>query len=227
MNDVAILEAIGITKNYEQGPKTIEVLRGVDFAVHPGEFVAVVGPSGAGKSTLLHILGTLEHPTGGELRLAGYETAALGHERRSLLRRDTLGFVFQFHHLLPAFSALENVMMPARVRGVSARDASSPARELLDSLGLGHRLDNKPAELSGGEQQRVAVARALMNNPKLILADEPTGNLDRPTGSKLEADLVRFVQERDAAIVVVTHNEDWAERANRVVRIVDGRVQEG
>ncbi|MCB2211840.1 ABC transporter ATP-binding protein [bacterium] len=221
-----ILEARDVTKSFQQGRRTIDVLRGVDIAVHPGEFVAVVGPSGAGKSTLLHILGTLERPTSGTLKLLNHDVASMSGPKRAELRRGTIGFVFQFHHLLPAFTALENVMMPARVRGVSAQDASAPAQELLDSLGLGHRLENKPAELSGGEQQRVAVARALMNDPKLILADEPTGNLDRPTGRKLETDLINFVQQRGSSIVVVTHNEDWAERADRVVRLVDGRIED-
>ncbi len=221
-----ILEVTDVRKSYQQGRRTIDVLRGIDFAIQPGEFVAIVGPSGAGKSTLLHILGTLESPSSGTLRLLGEDAASLRKEKRAELRRDTIGFVFQFHHLLPAFSALENVMMPARVRGVSAQDAKAPAQELLDSFGLGHRLENKPAELSGGEQQRVAVARALMNKPKLILADEPTGNLDRPTGRKLESDLIKFVREQGSSIIVVTHNEDWAERADRVVRLVDGIIRE-
>lgn len=219
-----VLEVVGVEKSYVQGRRTIEVLRGVDFAVRAGEFVAVVGPSGAGKSTLLHILGTLERPSAGEVRVLGNNVAALPVDEQAQLRRSTIGFVFQFHHLLPAFSALENVMMPARVRAVAAREAAPQARELLQSLGLGERLTNKPAELSGGEQQRVAVARALMNRPRLMLADEPTGNLDRATGRKLEADLVQFVRERGASIVVVTHNEDWAEKSDRVVRLIDGII---
>jgi lipoprotein-releasing system ATP-binding protein len=221
-----ILQATGVQKSFHQGRRTIDVLKGIDLSVNPGEFVAIVGPSGAGKSTLLHILGTLETPSEGSLKLLDEDVANLTKPRRAELRRETIGFVFQFHHLLPAFSALENVMMPARVLGKSALDAKPQAQELLDSFGLGHRLENKPAELSGGEQQRVAVARALMNTPKLILADEPTGNLDRPTGRKLESDLIQFVQDRGASIIVVTHNEDWAERADRVVRLVDGQIED-
>jgi len=219
--------AEGVVKNYQLGKRTIEVLRGIDLMVDPGEFVAIVGPSGAGKSTLLHILGTLERPTEGSVRVAGSSTAALSDEELAHLRREAVGFIFQFHHLLPAFSALENVMMPALVRGLSKAEALGPAKALLESLGVGHRLDNKPAELSGGEQQRVAVARAMVNSPRLLLADEPTGNLDRGTGQRLEQDLVRFTRERGAAVVVVTHNEDWAAKADRVVRLVDGRIETG
>jgi len=207
-----------------QGKREIRVLEGVDFAVRGGEFVSVVGPSGAGKSTLLHILGTLEHPTEGVVKIDGTDVATLNEEKQALLRRGTIGFVFQFHHLLPAFSALENVMMPARILGGSERDIERAARELLEKLGVGHRLDNKPSELSGGEQQRVAVARALINSPRVILADEPTGNLDRGTGRTLEEDFISFARDRGAAVVVVTHNEEWAAKADRVVSLVDGRI---
>ncbi len=230
MNDAAagpLVEAKGVVKSYRLARRTIEVLRGVDLAVNAGEFIAVVGPSGAGKSTLLHILGTLEAPSAGEVLLGGRNVAAMSEQDRALLRRRDIGFVFQFHHLLPAFSALENVMMPARILGKGAAEAAGLARDLLAGLGLGDRLENKPAELSGGEQQRVAVARALVNRPHLILADEPTGNLDRPTGRLLEDDLVRFARERGAAVVVVTHNEEWAGRAGRVLRLIDGRIADG
>jgi len=220
----AAIEANSISKSFQLGKRTIEVLHEVDFAVQAGEFVAVVGPSGAGKSTLLHILGTLEQPTSGGVHLDGTAVSMMNEEQRALLRRRTIGFIFQFHHLLPAFTALENVMMPARILNVPNRDIEDEARGLLTSLGVGHRLDNKPAELSGGEQQRVAVARALINTPKVILADEPTGNLDRATGRKLEEDLITFAREKQAAVVVVTHNEEWAARADRVVSLVDGRI---
>lgn len=218
------LQAEGVTKSYQLGKRKIEVLRGIDLSVNAGEFIAVVGPSGAGKSTLLHILGTLERPTAGTISLAGRDTSRLDDEALALLRRESFGFVFQFHHLLPAFSALENVMMPQLIRGVSKRDAEAPAKALLESLGVGHRLDNKPSELSGGEQQRVAVARAMVNSPNVLLADEPTGNLDRETGTQLEQDLVAFTRERNAAVIVVTHNEEWAAKADRVIRLIDGRV---
>ncbi|MBD3166237.1 ATP-binding cassette domain-containing protein, partial [bacterium] len=158
--------------------------------------------------------------------IGSVDTARLNLKQRSTLRRTKVGFVFQFHHLLPGFTALENVMMPALILGATRKEAEAPAQELLSSLGLQDRLDNKPPELSGGEQQRVAVARALMNRPTLILADEPSGNLDRETGRKLEDDLVRFSRERNAAVVVVTHNEAWAARADRVVNLVDGRIEE-
>jgi lipoprotein-releasing system ATP-binding protein len=220
-----VLDARGIEKRYLLGKREIPVLRGVDVAVRPGEFVAVVGPSGAGKSTLLHILGTLESPTAGRLLLDGREVAGMAPEPLAQFRRRAIGFIFQFHHLLPAFTALENVMMPARILGVSPQNAEPKARELLESMGVGHRLGNKPAELSGGEQQRVAVARALMNAPRMILADEPTGNLDRTTGRRLEEDLVHFARRRRAAVVVVTHNEEWASRADRVISLVDGRIE--
>ena len=218
------LEATAISKSFQLGKRTIEVLHEVDFAVQAGEFVAVVGPSGAGKSTLLHILGSLEQPTQGSVKIDGQVISAMGEEARALLRRRTIGFIFQFHHLLPAFTALENVMMPARILAVPERDIETEARELLESLGVGHRLDNKPTELSGGEQQRVAVARALINSPRVILADEPTGNLDRGTGRKLEDDLIRFARDKQAAVVVVTHNEEWAAKADRVINLVDGHI---
>ncbi|MCB2199637.1 ABC transporter ATP-binding protein [bacterium] len=226
MNSAVInaLEATAISKSFQLGKRTIEVLHEVDFAVQRGEFVAVVGPSGAGKSTLLHILGSLEQPTHGSVKIDGEVISAMGEEARALLRRGTIGFIFQFHHLLPAFTALENVMMPARILAVPERDIEAEARELLESLGVGHRLDNKPTELSGGEQQRVAVARALINSPRVILADEPTGNLDRGTGRKLEEDLIRFARDKQAAVVVVTHNEEWAAKADRMINLVDGRI---
>lgn len=223
-NKAPVLEARGVTKSYTLGKRTIEILHGLDFQIYPGEFVAIVGPSGAGKSTLLHILGTLEKPTSGKLFVDGEDVAALDDLKKAEMRRRSLGFIFQFHHLLPGFSALENVMMPMRICGAGVNQAADPARELLEKVGVGHRLDNKPSELSGGEQQRVAVARAMINSPKVILADEPTGNLDRETGKILEDDLIHFARESQSAVIVVTHNERWAARADRVIKLVDGEI---
>ena len=223
----AIIKAESLIKTYHVGRREIAVLRGIDVQVAEGEFVAVVGPSGAGKSTLLHLLGTLEQPSSGTVLLDGNDVSALTQQERAKLRRSLVGFIFQFHHLLPAFSALENAMMPGLILGMSRYETEKSARDLLEHLGLGDRLHNKPAELSGGEQQRVAVARALINRPRMILADEPSGNLDRATGSLLEDDLVRFARELRSAVVVVTHNEQWAARADRVLRLVDGRIENG
>ncbi len=219
-----ILKATGLTRTYRVGSQDIHALKGVDLSISPGEFIAIVGPSGAGKSTMLHILGTLEQPTSGNIIINGRESSNLTQIERAELRRTEVGFVFQFHHLLPAFTALENVMMPKLILGKPETEAAEAAKELLESFGLGERLNNKPAELSGGEQQRVAVARALVNSPSLLLADEPTGNLDRVTGRRLEDDLVRFARERGAAVLVVTHNDEWAARADRVLTLVDGNL---
>jgi len=224
MNNHAAIEAFELEKSYRQGKNIINVLNSVNFKVNAGEFVAVVGPSGAGKSTLLQILGTLEKPSAGRIEIDGQDVSKLNNKQRAEFRRKMVGFVFQFHHLLPAFTALENTMMPARILGVSAKEAEKPARELLEIFGVDNRLINKPSELSGGEQQRVAVARALINQPKVILADEPTGNLDRQTGRILENDLIRFARDKDSAVIVVTHNTEWADRADRVVTLVDGQL---
>ncbi len=219
-----LLYASDVIKTYHVGKREIQVLKGIDLSVQGGEFVAIVGPSGAGKSTLLHILGTLERPTSGTIMIDGIDGGRMNQKERAGLRRGRIGFVFQFHHLLPGFTALENVMMPLLIEGKQGKAAEDPAHDLLNQLGLSERLTNKPAELSGGEQQRVAVARALVTNPSVILADEPTGNLDRVTGKMLEDDLIRFARERNAAVVVVTHNEEWAARADRVLKLVDGRI---
>ncbi|MBZ0264973.1 ABC transporter ATP-binding protein [bacterium] len=224
LNGEILIQAESVEKHFLLEKRKIQVLDEVNMTVSRGEFTAVVGPSGAGKSTLLHILGSLEQPTGGVVKIQGKNLSKLTELQRNTLRNNEIGFIFQFHHLLPGFSALENVMMPKLISGQSASEAISPARELLTLLGLENRLNNKPAELSGGEQQRVAVARALINSPSLVLADEPSGNLDRVTGKKLEDDLVRFARERDAAVIVVTHNEEWAKKADRVITLVDGRI---
>ncbi len=225
-NGTPLLEAGGVAKSYALGEREIAVLKGVDLVARAGEFLSIIGPSGAGKSTLLHILGTLEQPTGGTVHITGMDVAGMDEMTRAHLRRNELGFVFQFHHLLPAFTALENIQMPALILGKTRAEAEEPARELAEMLGLSHRLDNKPVELSGGEQQRVAVARALINNPSLVLADEPSGNLDRVIGKALEDDLVSFARERGSAVIVVTHNEEWAHRADRVLTLVDGHIEE-
>ncbi len=226
MNNASpLLQAHDVTKSYTLGERTIEVLKGVNLEAFPGEFLSIIGPSGAGKSTLLHILGTLEQPTSGNVQINGHPFEGLDEQTRAYLRRNEIGFVFQFHHLLPGFTALENIMMPALILGKDKKEAEKPATELAEMLGLSHRLENKPVELSGGEQQRVAVARALINNPSLVLADEPSGNLDRVIGTSLENDLVQFARDRGSAVIVVTHNEDWAHRADRVLTLVDGHLE--
>ena len=205
----------------------LEVLRGVDLDVAEGEIVSIVGASGAGKTTLLQLLGTLDLPDAGEIRIGGQSTAGLSRRALSRFRNENLGFVFQFHRLLPEFNALENVMMPAWIAGTSPADATPRASELLHELGLGHRLDHTPSELSGGEQQRVAVARALMNNPNVLLADEPSGNLDSENAAVLH-DLFFDVRKRfGQTIVLVTHNEQLAARADRTLRMADGRFVSG
>ncbi len=219
-----LLKCESVTKTFKLDNREIHVLRGIDLEIKRGEFISVVGPSGAGKSTLLHILGTLEKPTGGKIWINNFETSSIDDNKRAELRRKHVGFVFQFHHLLPAFTALENVIIPSLILGQDRDQSEKQAEEILGSMGLGERLKNKPAELSGGEQQRVAVARALINSPDLVLADEPSGNLDRRTGHALEEDLVKFARERGAAVLVVTHNEEWANRADRVLNLVDGSI---
>ena len=214
-----MIQAENIVKKYGD----LEVLRGVDLTVESGEIVSIVGASGAGKTTLLHILGTLALPDAGTLTVGGQSTSGMSRRELSSFRNAHLGFVFQFHRLLPEFNALENVMMPAWIAGQKGSTAQSRATQLLKELGLGHRLDHNPAELSGGEQQRVAVARALMNEPSVLLADEPSGNLDSENASALH-DLFFDLRERlGQTIVLVTHNEALAHRADRMLRMADGR----
>ncbi len=222
MND--ILGVTGLTRSFSQGDATIEVLRGVDMAVSEGEVVGLLGPSGSGKSTLLQAVGLLEGGFGGSIRIDGAEVADLSDEGRTRTRREALGFIYQFHHLLPDFSALENVTLPMLVRDTPQAEAETRARALLDALGLSARLDHRPSQLSGGEQQRVAVARALANRPRLILADEPTGNLDEATADLVFAEFVRLVREEGGAALVATHNERLAARMDRMVRLHDGRL---
>ena len=221
----AVLETRGLKRSFVQGDVTIEVLRGVDLTVAPGEIVALLGPSGSGKSTLLQAVGLLEGGFQGSIRLAGEEAAQLDDEGRTRLRRELLGFVYQFHHLLPEFTAVENVVLPQMVRGAEPDTATTRAKELLGTLGLSKRLDHRPAKLSGGEQQRVAIARALAIKPPLILADEPTGNLDEKTADVVFAEFLQLVRGEGSAALVATHNERIAAKMDRVVRLHEGRLQ--
>ena len=221
----AVLATRDLRRSFVQGDVTIEVLRGVNLAVQPGEIVALLGPSGSGKSTLLQAVGLLEGGFAGSIRLQGREAADLDDDGRTVLRRELLGFVYQFHHLLPEFNALENVMMPQLVRDVEPVAAKDRAEELLGALGLSQRLDHRPSKLSGGEQQRVAVARALANKPPLVLADEPTGNLDEHTADAVLAQFLGLVRGEGSAALVATHNERLAAKMDRVVRLHDGLLE--
>jgi len=216
------LAVTGLARAFTQGGRTIEVLRGVDLALKPGEIVALVGPSGSGKSTLLQAVGLLEGGFSGSIRIAGEEASQLDDNGRTRLRREAIGFVYQFHHLLPDFTAEENVVLPQLIRGADPAPALERARGLLDALGLAERCDHRPSQLSGGEQQRVAVARALANRPALVLADEPTGNLDEATADRVLDQFLRLVRGEGAAALVATHNERLAERMDRVARLHEG-----
>jgi lipoprotein-releasing system ATP-binding protein len=219
------LELRGVRKVFRQGGITLAVLNGVDLMLRPGEIVALVGPSGAGKSTLLHVAGLLERPNDGAVLIDGRECGELSDEQRTQLRRRALGFVYQFHHLLPEFSALENVMLPQMIAAVPRAAARRKAEMLLGRVGLAERLDHRPARLSGGEQQRVAIVRALANDPKILLADEPTGNLDHTTGEHVVANLIEIVRDSSLAALIATHNLDLAHRLDRVVTLEDGRLR--
>ncbi|MAC82181.1 MAG: ABC transporter [Rhodobacteraceae bacterium] len=224
MSDI-ILNLSGPKKIYNQGlPGEIRVLDGLDLSVSAGEAVALVAPSGAGKSTLLHIAGLLDRPDDGRVEIAGRDATALDDHGRTGLRREDIGFVYQFHHLLPEFTALENIVLPQLANGVSDRAARSRAQDLLETVGVGPRADHRPAALSGGEQQRVAFCRALANNPRLLLADEPTGNLDPDTSEQVFGALMKLVREAGLAALVATHNPDLAARMDRIVRLSSGRV---
>ena len=220
----AALSLVDIRRTFEQGGAKLEVLRGASMTLEAGEIVALVGPSGSGKSTLLHIAGLLERPDGGEVRIAGESCGGLTDDRRTELRRSMLGFVYQFHHLLPEFTALENVVLPQMVAGVSRRDARARASELLAMVGLAERETHRPARLSGGEQQRVAIARALANRPRVLIADEPTGNLDEHTAEAVFESLMGLVRESGVAALVATHNADLAGRMDRVLGLRDGEI---
>lgn len=219
-----VIKLSGLTRSFEQGGVRIDVLRGVDLTIAPGEVVALLGPSGSGKSTLLQAVGLLEGGFGGTIAIAGTDASALSSDDRTALRRDRIGFVYQFHHLLADFNALENVVLPQLVAGTLQSDAEDRARELLTALGLGERLDHRPSQLSGGEQQRVAVARALANKPVLVLADEPTGNLDEKTADTVLEQFLELVRGTGSAALVATHNERLAAQMDRVVRLHDGVI---
>ena len=220
-----VLQTRGLNRSFTQGDVTIDVLRGVDLDVAPGEIVALLGPSGSGKSTLLQAVGLLEGGFKGSIRLRGEEASELDDDGRTKLRRELLGFVYQFHHLLPEFSARENVVLPQLVRGAEPDAARERADQLLGALGLSQRLEHRPSKLSGGEQQRVAVARALANKPPLVLADEPTGNLDEHTADTVFGEFLKLVKDEGSAALVATHNERIAAKMDRVVRLHDGRLE--
>ncbi len=226
MNSQAPVIALrNLARSFEQGGVRIDVLRGANLEIAPGEIVALLGPSGSGKSTLLQAVGLLEGGFSGQIQLAGTEASNLDAAGRTTLRREHLGFVYQFHHLLPDFNARENVVLPQLLLGTKRKDAEARADELLTALGLEHRLDHRPSQLSGGEQQRVAVARALANRPKLVLADEPTGNLDEKTSDRVLSEFLELVRGQGSSALVATHNERLAARMDRVVRLHDGRIE--
>jgi lipoprotein-releasing system ATP-binding protein len=218
------LELRGVRRVVKQAATELVVLNGIDLVLRPGEVVALVGPSGAGKSTMLHVAGLLERPDGGAVLISGEDCTRLNDERRTLLRRSAIGFVYQFHHLLPEFSALENVMLPQMIAAVPRRQAREKAAGLLDRVGLALRAGHRPARLSGGEQQRVAIARALANDPKILLGDEPTGNLDHATGESVLDTLLDLVRDTGLAALIATHNLDLARRLDRIVALEDGRL---
>lgn len=226
MQPAPALELRGIARSYSEGAGRLDIFRDLDLAVHAGEIVALVGPSGAGKSSLLHIAGLLEAPTAGEVLIAGQNCSALDDAARTRIRRIGIGFVYQFHHLLPEFSALENVMMPQLIAGVSRDEAARRATELLERMGLGERVSHRPAELSGGEQQRVAICRAIANRPLLLLADEPTGNLDPSTAQRVQDELLRLIRDEGLAALVATHNLELAAGMSRIARLDQGRIVE-
>lgn len=221
------LELRGIKRRFEVGTQALDVLKGADLRVAEGEVVALVGPSGSGKSTLLHISGLLERPSEGEVLIGGVSCGALKDRERTRIRRDELGFVYQFHHLLPEFTALENVILPQLIRGVPRKAAREVAANLLDRMGLSQRLEHRPPRLSGGEQQRVAIARALANRPRLLLADEPTGNLDPKTARGVFEELIGLARSENVAALIATHNLALAGKMDRAVLVYDGKLIDG
>ncbi len=224
--EIPLLFLQDVERHYRQGDETVNVLNGVELALWGGQSVALVAPSGAGKSTLLHVAGLLEHPDHGDVYIDGRSTAILADHERTRIRRNEIGFVYQSHHLLPEFSALENVLLPQMIRGLTRTEAKARAVELLTYLGLGGRLNHRPSELSGGEQQRVAIARAVSNAPRILLADEPTGNLDVHTAEHVFRALAQLVTASGLAAVIATHNMDLAARMDRRVTLRDGKLVE-
>lgn len=220
-----ILTTHQLCKTYMTGPQKVEVLKGIDLEVSAGEIVVIMGPSGVGKSTLLHLIGGLDRPTAGEVLIDGEDLFSLRDRELAVFRNNAIGFVFQFHHLLPEFTALENVMIPGMMHGRDFTVASEKAQNILDEIGLGQRLNHKPSELSGGEQQRVAVARALINGPRLVLADEPTGNLDKQNSKALYELILELNKKHGQTLIIVTHNELMATHAHRVIELEDGKIK--
>ncbi len=220
-----LIQTQSLTKSFWIGGHELQVLKGIDLAFHTGEIIAIVGPSGAGKSTLLHLLGALDSPTSGTITFNNHVLTELSEVDLAQIRNLEIGFVFQFHHLMPEFTALENAMIPALISGQTPDEATPKAMELLELVGLGERIKHQPGELSGGEQQRLAVARALMNDPKLLLADEPSGNLDRASSQALHELLWSLSEERGQTTVIVTHNETLAAKAHRIIELEDGRIK--
>jgi len=224
VTDEVVLQTVGLGKDYHDGPRTVSVLRDINLSLKRGEIVAIMGPSGVGKSTLLNLLGTLDRPTSGEILIEGKNILTYSEKELARFRNEHVGFTFQFHHLLPEFSALENVMMPRMIKGAGWKKDEKQAMELLMEVGLKDRLHHKPSQLSGGEQQRVSIARALMNRPRLILADEPTGDLDRRNSEALFEIIMNLNKKYEQNFVIVTHDERFASRAHRIIHLEDGTI---